>query len=389
MSRALVRSTITRAVIGFLVGAGFALLGTVLLSLWHRQGATPLPSLPALASILILTGAVFAAIEAAFEFDSFVAAFAGLIDWFWKSPAIRWGMIFLCAFVYVMMSRPIAFWLLFGGPYPATLIAQTAKPMPEGAFWLISGVATAIPYFLACVRVSEAFDIRKGRPWPLEGPAWWKGGLRTIGRAIYLIPVTLFAGAIGWEISVWGMVGTIKIAPASRPFFESLRNFVIEAFVALVIVSAWWLCSRLIGDKSQHDNSDVVTGASAAKAFVGAVGKVAALVRGFLYIGLAAGLVAVAWWQGDINSSDGTDIFGLSDSLAKAAEFFQLLFYLSALGCVFMAVREWNTALSSTPKVGGPSQGMPKADFADKKNAERAARRSSEREDLTGLDLDY
>ena len=102
--------------------------------------------------------------------------------------------------------------------------------------------------------------------------------------------------------------------------------------------------------------------------------KIGALMRGALFIAVAAGVLTFVSWQGDYKPTD-RDIFGLNDALTMLWKISHFVGYACAVILAFMAMKEWRTAFKGRPAIGRPSPGMPRADFADEDRAAEAARK--------------
>ena len=167
-----------------------------------------------------------------------------LWSWFWRSVGVRWTMIFVCACAGVFISAPIWEQLVF-----KVYMRPPPPPLP-GRMWLVIGIASAVPYLAACVRVSEEIDIRRGLAWPLHGIEIFKAAARIAGRAIGLLPITIAATWLGFKLALWAGFGASWLVdiyiPDSRASLSTAFIYVGIAIVALVIVIAWWLCVGLL-----------------------------------------------------------------------------------------------------------------------------------------------
>ena len=179
--------------------------------------------------------------------DAVVTWCGTLYRWFWRSPVVRWTMIFLCAFAAVFFSWGLWLWLVFGGKHP---ISIAGDPIPDDRMPVIFGLSCGIPYLAAWIRVSETIDIARGHVWPLRGKAWWMAALRVAQRAIVFVPITV-AVEIG---ALYALVLLHRFAPSTGAWLLGLTGSWVNVpeieIVALIIVGAWRLSVKFLTGRS-------------------------------------------------------------------------------------------------------------------------------------------
>jgi hypothetical protein len=309
-----------------------------------------------------------------------------LYQWFWRSPTIRWAMIFLCAWVGVAIIAPVWVWLE-GAPRPVILNAEEfrnaqGQPAPMALLWAMTGLIAAIPLLLACVRVSEDIDIKNGIAWPVLGKSWWMAVGRFVRRAILLLPIAFVGAFAGLEAFKWGVFASVKAVPPSKAWFEALFGSwaviaVLPGFGALGVVCAWWLSVKLMTRGARDARK------SSFRTVVG-------FVHGLFYVAVAIGLATFDIWYYGGKSLTAGGLLGpvIDQDLWWLSQGFFWGFLIMAIVSLFMGLRYWyHTFAASGP---GATDGVHgRADLADLARAAEAASGRSGPDSTEGLDLNY
>jgi hypothetical protein len=377
MARVLARRLLLWGSAGFVVGAGLLFFFRAE-ALWAPDSNPPsvLSSISNRAILLaglfgLIVGGSKAALETAIDFDRLSGFFGGcerLYQWFWRSPSVRWTMIFVCACVGIVIGSPVSAWLLAGGLRPEILISDAAHPAPIALRWAVVSVIVSLPFLAAILRVSEDIDIKNGIAWPVHGKAWWAATGRFVRRAILLLPMAVVGALLGLEAFRWTALALVKAAPASQGWFDAFREswsltLLVVAFGGLGVTCVCQLAVKLM----------TRGGGGTARRFT--LRTVVGLAQGLFYIALAIGLAAFEFssYDGKPLTAGGLlgpivdrDLWWISEGLFWGS-------LILVIGLLIIGLRHWYRVFAVTGP--GTTDGVHgRSDLASEEEAAEAAR---------------